>query len=74
MPIKKGREVRAAQRLKSGPRSEWRFRIDLPFDEDVVIKTNGVLLKGRGEEKEKRGEKEEEIVPLAAEKQRTKLD
>lgn len=45
--------MRAAQRLKSGPRSQWRFCIDLPFDEDVVIKTNGVLLKDRGEENEK---------------------
>lgn len=42
----KRKEVRAAQRLKSGLRSQWWFRIDLPSDEDVVIKTNGVLLRG----------------------------
>lgn len=52
--MKKGKEVRAAQRLKNRPRSQWRFRIDLPFDEYVLIKTNGVLLKDRGE---KKGEK-----------------
>lgn len=42
----KRKEVRAAQRLKSGLRSQWWFCIDLPSDEDVVIKTNGVLLRG----------------------------
>lgn len=38
--------MEAAQRLRSELRSQLGFSIDLPSDEDVVIKANGVLLIG----------------------------